>query len=88
MNPNRIIARAMGVSSNDDDVHLADYVSWCVREHPDSVVIIAASRATTPDIGRHQKLRGDRQSREGWCVVKSDEHPGAIIILRKENLNG
>ena len=87
MNPNQIIARATGVSVTEDRL-LMDYVVYCVTEHSDSVVIIAATRATTPEVGRHQKLRGNRQFREGWCVVKSEEHPGAIIILRKENLNG
>ena len=88
MNPNQLIARAKGTGTgnNADEHTLAQYVVWSVNERPDSMVIIANTRETTPTMSRWKILRGDRNAAKGWCVLEADELPGATVIMRKEFL--
>lgn len=89
MNPNQLIARAKGNgtgNTNPDEQNLQRYVVWAVKERPDAMVIIASTRETTPAMSRWKILRGDRNSKKGWCVVESTCLPGTTVIIRKEFL--
>ena len=88
MNPNQLIARAMGNSTgNTADEHtLSQYVVWSINERPDAMVIVAGTRDTTPSMSRWKILRGDRNSAKGWCVLETDDLPGTTVIVRKEFL--
>lgn len=88
MNPNRLIALAKGnTTQSPDHTNLLGYVTWCVTEHPTTMLIVSADPSTTPK-GRFKILRGDRSSNQGWCVVQGDDLPQTLIITKKEFLRG
>ena len=87
LNPNQLVAAATkGSLERDRDIR-SSYIEWCLAEHPDLLLIVVATQAIAPWVGKHQKLRGDRERPSGWCVVTSDNMPGAIIVIRKEWIN-
>lgn len=86
LSPNKAIAKALGRDTRDSGLLLNQYIEWCCTEHPNDIIIIATKRNNTPRVGRHQKLRGDRQSNTGWCIIRSDDNPGVLFILLKEHI--